>query len=251
MEQQLKGKVALVTGAAQGMGKEIANILALHGAAVVLNDIHERLLQEAVADIRAAGGKAEGINKDVSRADEIAAMFAYLTEVYGAVDIVVNNAGILRSTAFTAIEEEEWDRVMAINVKSLYLICKAALPMMMARQGGSIINMSSSAGRSVSTLGGAHYTTSKAAVLGLTRHLAKEFGSYNIRANAICPGLIDTEMVRKTCTAEQIAAYEQSFPIPRLGRPAEVAQVALFLASPESAYVTGASIDINGGDLMI
>ncbi|MBP1988516.1 SDR family NAD(P)-dependent oxidoreductase [Paenibacillus eucommiae] len=251
MEQKLQGKVALITGAAQGMGKDIARLLARQGAKVVMNDLSGEALQAAAEDIRRDGGEAIWVKADVSKREEVASMIDQATEAYSTIDILVNNAGLLRSTPFVDVEDEEWDLVMEVNLKSVYLSTKAVVPLMIANKGGKIINMSSSAGRSVSTLGGAHYTTSKAAVLGLTRHLAKELASHNIRVNAVCPGLIDTEMVRKTCPPEQIAAYESSFPIQRLGTTREVADLVLFLASDDSSYITGASIDINGGDLMI
>ena len=133
------------------------------------------------------------------------------------------------------------------NLNGSFLCSKAVLPIMKANNFGRIVNMSSSAGRSVSTLGGVHYTAAKAGVLGLTRGMAKEVAPFGITVNAICPGLIDTEMARENCTPEQLRAYEESFPIPRLGTPEEVAQLIIFLAI-DAAYITGASIDINGGD---
>ena len=149
------------------------------------------------------------------------------------------------------ISHEEWLRVMDINVNGLFWLTQEVLKTMIEQNYGRIVNMSSSAGRSVSTLGGVHYTASKAAVLGITRAVAKEVAKYGITCNAVCPGLIDTDMVRKTVSVERILGYEQSFPISRLGTPREVANLVLFLGSDESAYITGASIDINGGDLMM
>lgn len=249
--QKLHGKVALITGAAQGMGRAIARLLVQQGAQAVLNDLNEARLLETADEIARGGGEVFPVKADVSKAEEVNALIALAVKRFGTIDILVNNAGVLRSTPFTDIEEQEWDMVMEANVKSFYLCAKAVLPRMMNQRSGKIVNMSSSAGRSTSTLGGAHYTASKAAVLGLTRHLAKEMASYNINVNAVCPGLIDTEMVRATCPPAKIAAYEESFPIRRLGTPQEVADLVLFLASDDAAYITGASIDINGGDLML
>lgn len=251
MERNLQGKVALITGAAQGMGKEIAKLLARQGAKVVLNDVNDEALKTATEEIRREGGEAIWAKADASNREEVTSMVDEAIRTYATIDILVNNAGVLRSTPFVSMEDQEWDFVMEVNVKSVYLSSKAVIPIMLKNDGGKIINMSSSAGRSVSTLGGVHYTASKAAVLGLTRHLAKEMAPYNIRVNAVCPGLIDTEMVRKTCLPEQITAYENSFPIRRLGTTREVAELVSFLASDASSYITGASIDINGGDLMI
>jgi 3-oxoacyl-[acyl-carrier protein] reductase len=170
---------------------------------------------------------------------------------FGAVHILVNNAGILMPTRFLAIPEAEWDRVVAVSMKGTFLCSQAVLPSMKAAGWGRIVNFSSTAGKSVSTLGGAHYTAAKAGVLGLTRATAKEFAGDGITVNAVCPGLIDTEMVRATVDAERIRAYEASFPIPRLGRPEEVAELVAFLCSDRAAYITGAALDITGGDLMV
>ncbi|MBI4028677.1 MAG: SDR family oxidoreductase [Verrucomicrobia bacterium] len=157
---------------------------------------------------------------------------------------------MLRATRIDDISLEEWKLVLDVNLTGTFLCTKAVLPPMKKQAHGRIINMSSSAGRSVSTLGGAHYTTAKAAVLGFTRAVAKEVAPFGITVNAVCPGLIDTEMVRDNCPPERLRAYEQSFPIPRLGTPLEVARLVFYLAT-EATYITGASLDINGGDLMI
>jgi NAD(P)-dependent dehydrogenase (short-subunit alcohol dehydrogenase family) len=178
-------------------------------------------------------------------------MVAAAVAEFGKLSILVNNAGVLRPTRVLDITEEEWDFVMDVSVKGAFLVTRAALPHMIKNGWGKIVNFSSSAGKSVSTLGGAHYTASKAAVLGLSRAVAKEMAPFHITSNAICPGLIDTEMVRQNCTSEMLKRYEDSFPIKRLGTPLEVADLVLFLCCRESDYITGASIDINGGDLMV
>jgi 3-oxoacyl-[acyl-carrier protein] reductase len=166
-------------------------------------------------------------------------------------DILVNNAGVLRPTRGQDIAEDEWDFVIDNNLKNTFLCCRSAIPALRAAGGGSIVNISSSAGKSVSTVGGPHYTAAKAGVLGLTRHLAREVAVDGIRVNAVCPGLIDTDMVRMTVSRASVDAYARSFPMRRLGAPSEVADLVVFLASPLSSYITGASIDINGGDLTI
>lgn len=251
MRKILSNKVALITGGAQGMGKATAILFAENGVRVALTDINKTKLNETVNEIKAKGGSVIGIQADVTNSSEIKEMLNIVLDSYSTVDILVNNAGILKRTKIIDIPEDEWDLVIDINLKSVFLCSRAVLPIMIKQKKGKIINMSSSAGRSVSTIGGAHYTASKAGVLGFTRHLAKEVAQYNINVNAVCPGLIDTEMVRLTCAKEKIEWYEKSFPISRLGEPAEVADLILFLASDESSYITGASIDINGGDLMI
>jgi NAD(P)-dependent dehydrogenase (short-subunit alcohol dehydrogenase family) len=251
MRKKLSNKVALITGGAQGMGKATAILFAENGVRVALTDIDKMKLNETVNEIKAKGGSVIGIQADVTSSSEIEEMLNIVLDSYSTVDILVNNAGILKRTKIIDIPEDEWDLVIDVNLKSVFLCSRAVLPIMIKQKKGKIINMSSSAGRSVSTIGGAHYTASKAGVLGFTRHLAKEVAQYNINVNAVCPGLIDTEMVRLTCAKEKIEWYEKSFPISRLGEPAEVADLILFLASDESSYITGASIDINGGDLMI
>ncbi len=251
MRKILSNKVALITGGAQGMGKATAILFAENGVRVALTDINKMKLNETVNEIKAKGGSVIGIQADVTNSSEIKEMLNIVLDSYSTVDILVNNAGILKRTKIIDIPEDEWDLVIDVNLKSVFLCSRAVLPIMIKQKKGKIINMSSSAGRSVSTIGGAHYTASKAGVLGFTRHLAKEVAQYNINVNAVCPGLIDTEMVRLTCAKEKIEWYEKSFPISRLGEPAEVADLILFLASDESSYITGASIDINGGDLMI
>ena len=146
---------------------------------------------------------------------------------------------------------DEWEKVMDINLKGTFLCSKAVIPFMKKNKWGRIVNMSSSAGRSVSTIGGSHYTTAKAGVLGFTRAIAKELAPFNITVNAVCPGLVNTKMVRKTISKDKIIQYARSFPIGRLSEPEEVADLVLFLASERSSYIIGASIDINGGDLML
>ena len=247
---KVAGQVALVTGAAQGMGAEIARTLARHGAEVVLCDVNETQARQVAAEIEASGAKAMACKVDVTSQDEVDAVVAQTLERLGRVDILVNSAGILRPTRVEDMTKEEWDLVIDVNLNGTFLCSMAVLGVMQERGFGRIVNISSSAGRSVSTLGGIHYTAAKAGVLGLTRGMAKEVAPSGITVNAICPGLIDTEMVHVNCTPERIQAYADSFPTPRLGTPEEVAQLMLFLVA-DAAYITGASIDINGGDLML
>ena len=248
---RFKGKVAVVTGAAQGMGRTTAERLAAEGAGVVITDINFEVAEEVVSGITRAGGEALAVKADVSKAGDVKEVVDAAVGKFGKIDILINNAGILRRTRFGEISEEEWDLVVAVNMKGVFLCSQAVYGIMKERGYGRIVNFSSSAGRSVSTLGGAHYTATKAAVLGITRAMAKEAAPYGITVNAVCPGLVDTDMVRKTTDPADIEAYEQSFPIHRLGTSDEVADLVLFLASGEASYITGASIDINGGDLMI
>jgi NAD(P)-dependent dehydrogenase (short-subunit alcohol dehydrogenase family) len=250
-QAQLLNKLAIVTGAARGIGFAIAKKFAHAGAIVYLCDINENLLNQALGKLETEGSRVHGVKLDVTNKSDVKKSIEKIAKTHGRIDILVNNAGILKSTRFHNIEKEEWDKILDVNINGVFLPMKEVIKHMMLQNYGRIVNMSSSAGRSVSTLGGAHYTTSKAAVLGLTRAVAKEMGKYNITVNAICPGLIDTEMARTFSTPEELKRYEESFPITRLGTPEEVANLALFLASDNSAYISGASLDINGGDLML
>ncbi|MAT76549.1 hypothetical protein CMK14_15565 [Candidatus Poribacteria bacterium] len=247
---RLSNQVAIVTGAGQGMGAAMAKLIAEEGGQVVVSDINQEKASVIADEISETETQALAIRADVTREKDVQAMVETTIEHYGTISILVNNAGILYPTRIEQITRAEWDRVLEVNLTGTFLCSQAVLKTMKKNRYGRIVNMSSSAGRSVSTLGGAHYTAAKAGVLGLSRALAKEVAPFGITVNAICPGLIDTEMVQAECTPERISAYEASFPIPRLGRPDEVAQLMLFLAT-DSAYITGASIDINGGDLMI
>ena len=249
--EKLKGKVAIITGAAQGMGKAVAELFAQEGAKVVVNDVIEEKAKKIAEEIRSKGGEALAIRADVTDSKEISRMVEETVKKFGTIHILINNAGILRSTKTEEISEDEWNLVIDINLKGTFLCSKAVLPVMKKNRYGKIVNFSSSAGRSVSTLGGVHYTAAKAGILGFTRQLAKEVASFGINVNSVCPGLIDTEMVRSNCSPEKLKNYEHSFPISRMGTPEEVADLVLFLVSNESSYITGASLDINGGDLML
>ena len=246
---KLEGRVAIVTGGAQGMGFAIADMFAENGIKVVIGDVNGESALKAAKRIAEKGGNAFGCKVHVTIEKDVEQMLETAFTKFGDIGILVNNAGILRPTRIDDISYEEWKLLIDVNLNGVFLCSKAVLPMMKKNNFGRIINMSSSAGRSVSTLGGAHYTASKAGVLGLTRAMAKEVSRFGITVNAICPGLIDTEMVRQDCPPDMIKKYESSFPIPRLGTPDEVAQLAFFLCM--DSYITGASIDINGGDLML
>lgn len=246
----LQGRVAVITGAAQGMGAAIVGCLAANGAKVILADVNEEKVQAQAEAVRADGGTAVSYTLDVTDENAVAAMVAFATDTYGSVQVLVNGAGILRRTRVGNITKSEWDLVLDVNLNGTFLCCTAVLAGMRDRGYGRIINLASSAGRSVSTLGGAHYTASKAGVIGLTRAMAKEVGALGITVNAICPGLIDTEMVQDNCPPERVQAYAESFPVTRLGTPAEVAELVRFLVT-DGAYITGACLDINGGDLML
>ena len=201
---KLHNQVAIVTGAAQGMGAAIAGRLAVEGAKVVLSDINvEKVARVAERINTAADSSALAMKTDVTKEDEVAEMVEATITHYGTVGILINNAGILYPTRIDHVTKAEWDEVLDVNLNGSFLCSKAVLPIMKENKFGRIVNMSSSAGRSVSTLGGVHYTAAKAGVLGLTRGMAKEVAPFGITVNAICPGLIDTEMARENCSPEQ------------------------------------------------
>ncbi len=242
------GRVAIVTGAARGLGRAAAERLRERGASVAVN-VRDRERAESLA--REIGENVLAVPGDIA-ADGVPELIVRQTlERFGRIDIVVNNAALARSTRFPDLSADEWRHALEVNLTAPFLLTKAALPAMKAQHYGRIINISSTAGRTVSTLGGAHYTASKAGLLGLTRAAAKELGRFGITVNAVCPGMIDTELTRENATPELLARLAASYPVPRLGTALEVADLICFAASEEAGYITGASFDINGGDLMM
>jgi 3-oxoacyl-[acyl-carrier protein] reductase len=240
----------VITGAAQGMGRAVAERFGVEGARLVVADVRADAVQTLAASLCERGVDASARVLDVSDADQVTTLIGDVLTELGSIDVLVNAAGILHPTRFDEITIAEWDRVMGINLRGTFLLMHAVYPHMKARGRGSIVNFSSTAGLTVSTLGGAHYTASKHGVMGLTKALAKEGGPFGVRVNAVCPGLIDTEMVRATITPDRIRSYEAGFPITRLGMPDEVAELVLFLASERSAYISGVALNISGGDLL-
>jgi Dehydrogenases with different specificities (related to short-chain alcohol dehydrogenases) len=251
MTNGIPTRVAIVTGGAQGIGRAVANEFARRRLCVVINDINAGQAEQAAAELRTAGSDAIAVAGSVCDKSCMQRLAAEAVQRWGRIDILANCAGVLRPTRLAEIPEEEWDFVVDVNLKGTFLASQAVLPAMTAGRWGRIVNISSTAGKSVSTIGGAHYTAAKAGVLGLTRHLSREVARHGITVNAVCPGLIDTEMVRATIAVEAVQRYAASFPIARLGDAEEVASLVAFLASDEAAYITGASVDINGGDLTI
>ena len=247
----LDQRVAIVTGAGRGIGRAIAKELVESGAQVVACDIDLSNAEETAQILNAHRQTSIACQVDVTDADSLKNMISEAEEKLGQVDILVNNAGIMFRTRIQDISEDEWEKTLQVNLTGPFLCTQAVLPGMKERKFGRIINISSSAGRSVSTLGGAHYTASKAGLLGLTRAVAKEVAPFGITVNAICPGLIDTEMARKTTTEKELQDFLASFPINRIGTPEEIGDLVVFLCSDKASYITGASLDINGGDLMI
>lgn len=234
------------------MGEAFAKTLAANGASVAVADINAEAAARVATEIISSGNnKATAYPIDVSRLDDVVRLVARVTADLGSPNILVNNAGLLKPTPFVEISEDEWRNMMKVNVDGVFFCCKAVVPGMIAKRYGKIVNISSTAGKSASTFGGLHYTASKAAVLGITRHLARELAEYHINVNAVCPGSIDTPMVRGNASNETIEKGVQKIPFGRLGKPLEVANLVLFLSSDASSYITGASVDINGGELLV
>lgn len=242
------GRVAIVTGAARGLGRAAAVRLHERGALVAVN---ARDRERAASIAREIGERAIAVEGDVSAVGVPEEIARRTLDRFGRIDILINNAALPLTTRFEQLTVEEWRQALEVNLTAPFLLIKAVLPAMKAQHYGRIINISSTAGRMVSTLGGAHYTTSKTGLLGLTRAAAKELGRYGITVNAVCPGMIDTELTRETATSETLERLAQGYPVPRLGTSLEVADLICFAASEAAGYITGASLDINGGDLMM
>jgi NAD(P)-dependent dehydrogenase (short-subunit alcohol dehydrogenase family) len=247
---RLEGKVALITGAAGGMGKEAALLFASEGARVVVADVTDEAGHATVEEIRTAGGDAAYVHADVSNATEAQAMIAAATTTYGGLHILYNNAGIFPADdgSVTETPEATWDRVMAINLKGVFLGCRFGVPAMLQSGGGSIINTASF----VALVGAATpqiaYTASKGGVLAMTREIAVEFARRGIRANALCPGPIETpllaELMSDPARRQRRLVH---IPMGRLGQAHEIANAALFLASDESSLITGSTFVVDGG----
>jgi NAD(P)-dependent dehydrogenase (short-subunit alcohol dehydrogenase family) len=248
MGEDFAGRVAIVTGAARGLGRAIAARLRERGASVAVN-VRDAARAEALA--RDLGDRAFAVPGDITTASVPEDIVRRTLDRFGRIDILVNNAALARSTRFADISPDEWRQTLDVNVTAPFLLTKAVLPAMKAQRYGRIVNISSLAGRTVSTLGGAHYTTSKAALLGLTRAAAKELGQFGITVNAVCPGMIDTELTRENADDALLARLAGGYPVRRLGTAREVADLVCFAASDAAGYITGASLDINGGDLML
>jgi 3-oxoacyl-[acyl-carrier protein] reductase len=250
--QRYSGKVVIVTGAAGGIGKTCSETFAAEGAMVILVDLQKDKICKVANEINRRNGSAKAISCDVSVPADVSQLTGQVLDEFGTMDVLVNNAGVLRTTTpLEKIESDEWDLVMNVNAKGVYLFSKHVLPIMREKQRGSIVNISSSAGRSTSELGGAHYTASKAAVLGLTRHMAREYGQFGVTVNSICPGLVDTPMIRKAATKEKLEFWLKQIPVGRFANAQEVADLVLFLASDRARYINGATIDFNGGSLLL
>ncbi len=238
-------KVALITGAARGMGAAHARALAHEGARVAIADIAADAGEQLAAELRAAGGVASYHEHDVTDAGAWRTVVADVEQRHGPIDVLVNNAGIqVRSVGIEA-DDDEWARVIAVNQRGAFLGMQSVIPGMVRTGGGSIVNVASVAAL-VGLTGSIPYQASKSAVLGLTRGAAVSYGPHNIRVNAICPGLVVTGMT-ESASASAVEAMKAQIPLGRDGRPDEIAAVVVFLASDESSYVTGVALPVDGG----
>lgn len=242
----LAGKVALITGAARGIGKAIALRLAQEGANIAFTDLaYDDVAKATENELIALGVKAKAFASNAANFEDTHHVVDDIVKEFGRIDILVNNAGITRDGLLMRMTEQQWDMVINVNLKSAFNFTHAVIPTMVRQKSGSIINMSSVVGVS-GNAGQANYSASKAGMIGLAKSVAKEFGSRNIRANAIAPGFIETEMTH-ALTDEQRAKWAEAIPLRRGGSPDEVAKVTLFLASDLSSYVSGQVIHVCGG----
>ena len=246
--QSLNGRVALVTGAAQGIGKAISLVLAQDGAMVAMADIREDTLQAAVAEITAASGKAAAYKLDVSSEDEVKEVVKRIIADNGKVDILVNNAGITRDQLMMRMKRADWDAVLSINLTAAFLLTQAVISSMLKQRWGRIINISSVIGR-MGQVGQANYASAKAGLIGLTMAVAREVASRNITVNAIAPGFIESAMTA-AMAPEMRETLLKMVPMQRPGQGVDVANAVRFFASEEAGYITGDVMNVNGGMLM-
>jgi 3-oxoacyl-[acyl-carrier protein] reductase len=244
----LNGKIALVTGAAQGIGRDIALALAADGADVAICDVNLEAAQKTAGDIEAKGRKSLPLKANVAASAEVTSMIDQVVEKFGRIDILVNNAGITRDGLILRMKDEDWDLVLDINLKGSFLCTKAALKYMSKQRGGTIINIASIVG-AMGNAGQANYVASKAGLIGLTKTIAREYANRGVTANAVAPGFIDTAMTQALSdTVKQELAKQ--IPLGKLGTPEDVANAVRFLASPWASYITGQVIHVNGGMYM-
>jgi 3-oxoacyl-[acyl-carrier protein] reductase len=244
---RLACEVAIVTGAARGIGKAITMALVAEGAQVVISDISEEV-HNVAEEIRAAGGQAASLVGNVTKLEDCGALVNLAVKTFGKLDILVNNAGITKDNLLLRMSEDEWDAVLDINLKGTFLCTKAAIKPMMKQRSGKIINIASVIGQ-MGNPGQANYAASKGGVIAFTKTMAKELGSRNIRVNAIAPGFIESKMT-DVLSEEAKSNLMKLIPLGTLGKPGYVAEAAIFLASSAACYITGQVINVDGGMVM-
>jgi len=248
----LTGKVAIVTGAASGIGRATVQAIVNCGAAVTINfnrnESGAELLRKQITD---SGGKVITVRADVTKAADVEALIKKTVDQFGAVDVLVNNAGsLIERLRILDMSEERWDQVIDLNLKSAYLCSKAVAPTMIEQKSGVIINLSSIAGRNGGALGSMHYAAAKGGLISFTKGLAKELAPHGIRVNAVAPGVIDTPYHEQFSTPEMMKNYVNMIPLGRVGTSEDVAKVIAFLASDAAGYLVGETIEVNGGMYM-
>lgn len=246
---KLEGRVAIVTGGARGIGRSVSLIFAREGAKVALFDVVLERALKTVNEIKALGREAVAFKVDVSKKDEIKKAVERVIDTFHKVDILVNNAGIFSSVRIEEMTEEEWDKVMAVNLKGSFFCSQAVVRWYKHQKYGKIINIGSIAGQTGGLYAGVHYSASKAGVVCLTKSLAKRLAKYNISVNGVNPGLVETDMTRDW-PKDVKGLLKKQIPLGRLGQPEDVAKVVLFLASDDSNYITGETINVDGGSAM-
>lgn len=240
------GKTAIVTGAAKGIGRGCAEILARNGANVVLADINLKMAVETEQAFKEKGLQAKAVQVNVKSVADIEKMVQSAVYSFGTVDILVNNAGIFHATPIEEITEQEWDNIVDINLKSVFFATQKVLPYMKEKKSGKIVNLSSLAGRNGGFTNGMGYSATKAGIIGLTRGFAARLAQYGINVNAVAPGSTDTGILDGLGESE-IRSLTEKIPLGRFGKTAEIASVVAFLCSDEAAFMTGAVVDVNGG----
>jgi NAD(P)-dependent dehydrogenase (short-subunit alcohol dehydrogenase family) len=252
---RLDGRVALITGAGSGMGREICLVFSSEGARIAAVDIDEGSLEATAAAVRGGGGEVATFVADVAREDQVRDAVDGAAERFGALHILSNNAGVLwrdQDVSVLDVEEGVWDRVLAINVKGIVWVCKYGVPKLIEAGGGAIVNVGSTNALLGDTIPQDAYTASKGAVVSLTRNLAVQFAPHGIRANCIHPGFTDTPMQTvRTSDPAWVEAAKAAIPLGRLGTPRDVANAALFLASDEASYITGVELVVDGGSVVV
>lgn len=246
---KFENKVALITGAARGIGKAIAQTLARQGATVVVTDVDLAGIQQVAQELEKAGCRAKAIQADVAQREEVKRLVGEVVAAFGRVDILVNNAGIIRRGAFVEHDPQEWEKVLNVNLGGTFNCSQEVVPLMIKQGGGKIINISSIAGKVGDLASAPSYGTSKGAINTFTFSLARELAPYGINVNAVAPHAIETEMSREWPDEKRRQIIE-SIPLKRLGKPEEVAEAVAFLASDGASFITGEILDVNGGYLM-
>ena len=245
---ELKGKVALVTGGAQGIGRAVALLLAQNGADVAVSDINLERAEETAKEIEALGRRAMAIRADVAKSADVEQMVEVILGRFGQIDILINNAGIAKDKLILRMTEEDWDTVLNVNLKGTFHCTKAVIRHMSKQRNGKIVNIASVVGE-MGNAGQANYSASKAGVIGFTKTIAREFAQRGINVNAIAPGYIETPMT-EALPEKAKEELKRMIPMERLGRPEDVAAAVLFLVSEASSYITGQVLNVNGGIYM-